>query len=101
MRQTSPCSRPLVRGLLAEVAPDRADDLARIDPNGDLWAALDLDSLDHLTVMTRLAEELGVDIAEHDYPRLISLRQLEEFVDGHRRPDGTFGSDHPPPRDVQ
>jgi acyl carrier protein len=74
-------SATVVRNAIAAVAPDRADELGELDPNIDIWAALDLDSVDHLAVMARLADELGRDIPERGYPLLLSLRQLSEYFD--------------------
>lgn len=71
----------VVRSALAHVAADRTDQLDGIDPDADLWRELDLDSLDHLTAMTEIASVTGVDIAERDYPRLISLSQLCDHVE--------------------
>ena len=70
----------LVRDVLIGVAPERVDALDALDADVDLWEALDLDSLDHLTVMNKLADALGRDIPERDYPRLLSVRQLRDYV---------------------
>jgi acyl carrier protein len=73
----------IVRSAIVAVASERTEELDRLDPDVDLWSVLDLDSLDHLAVVTRLAEGLGVDIPERDYPRLLSLRQLRAYVDSY------------------
>lgn len=80
MPQTSGRTLDVVRSAIAMVATDRMQDFDRLDPDVDLWSALDLDSLDHLTVMTALAEHLGADIPERDYPRLLSVRQLHDYM---------------------
>lgn len=80
MPQTSGRKLDVVRAAIETVTPDRTQEFDRLDPDVDLWSALDLDSLDHLTVMTALAEHLGADIPERDYPRLLSVRQLREYV---------------------
>ena len=71
----------MVRSALALVAAERVDELEALDADTDLWRAFDLDSLDHLTVMTQIASVTDVDIAERDYPRLISLNQLCAHVE--------------------
>ena len=80
MAQTFRLTSDVVRRALSAVAPERLHTLDRLDPDVDLWSALDLDSLDHLSVMTTLAEHLDADIPEHDYPRLLSIRQLHDYI---------------------
>ena len=46
----------------------------------DFWTELQLDSMDHLAVMTRLSEQSGVDIAERDYPRLTTIGSVRDFL---------------------
>ena len=65
--------RRILLDAIAEVAPELEGELADLDPTVDLWRELELDSMDHLTVMTRLAEATGRDIPERDYPRLCSV----------------------------
>lgn len=80
MQETSPGTTDVVRSAIVAVASDRVGEFDSIDPDADLWSALDLDSLDHLAVVTRLAEHLGFDIPEHDYPQLLSLRQIHSYM---------------------
>jgi acyl carrier protein len=70
----------LVRSAITEVAPELAPELADLDPDVDLWRELELDSMDHLSVMTRLAEATGRDIPERDYPKLLSLRAICDYL---------------------
>ncbi len=70
----------LVRSALVEVAPELEPELDDLDPNVDLWRELELDSMDHLSVMTRLAEATGRDIPERDYPRLRSLSAITAYL---------------------
>ena len=60
----------------AELEPELAD----LDHDVDFWVELQLDSMDHLAVMTRLSEQTGVDIAERDYPRLTTVNSLRDFL---------------------
>jgi len=70
----------LVRRAISEVAPELAPELDDLDPNVDLWRELELDSMDHLSVMTRLSEATGRDIPERDYPKLRSLQEICEYL---------------------
>ena len=81
MTGPTPFAFEVVRSALVLVAAERVDELEIIDPDTDVWRAFDLDSLDHLTVMNQIANTTGVDIAERDYTRLISLSQLCEHVE--------------------
>jgi acyl carrier protein len=81
MTATPSPAREMVHAALYQVASDRRDELDGLDPDADVWRELDLDSLDHLTVMTYIAEATNVDIAERDYPRLITMRQLTAHVE--------------------
>lgn len=76
MAATTPHAREVVHAALQQVAPDRGDEFDGLDPDTDVWRELDLDSLDHLTVMTYIADATDADVAERDYPRLITMRQL-------------------------
>ena len=70
----------LVRSAIAEVAPEVAPELDDLDPDVDLWRELELDSMDHLSVMTRLSEATGRDIPERDYPKLRSLHAICDYL---------------------
>jgi len=70
----------LVRSAIVEVAPELAPELDDLDPHADLWRELELDSMDHLSVMTRLSEATGRDIPERDYPKLRSLSAIREHL---------------------
>lgn len=73
-------ARSLVIDVIGSVAPDIADELATADPDADIWEAFDLDSMDHLNVMTGLAEQTGIEIPERDYGRLRSLRSISDHL---------------------
>ena len=80
---STPDNRGLVTMILAaiaEVAPELEPELADLDHDVDFWRELQLDSMDHLAVMTRLAEQTGVDIAERDYPRLTTVTAIRDFL---------------------
>lgn len=81
MNSSGACPAEVVRRALAQVATDRADDLDTLDPCADVWRELDLDSLDHVTVMEVISDATGTEIAEREYPRLLSLAQLRAHVE--------------------
>jgi acyl carrier protein len=81
MNKSDPCAADVVRSAIAHVAPDRADDLDGLDRSVDVWREFDLDSLDHVIVMELIADATGCDIAERDYPRLLSFGQLCAHVE--------------------
>ena len=66
----------MVHKAIATVAPDVEPELAGLDPDVDLWDELELDSMDHLSVMTRLSEATGREIPERDYPSLTSVSEI-------------------------
>ena len=69
---------------IADVAPEVEPELADLDRDADLWEELELDSMDHLSVMTRLSEATGREIPERDYPALTSMRQIREYLAAER-----------------
>ena len=70
----------MILSAIADVAPELEPELADLDPDVDFWLELQLDSMDHLAVMTRLSEQTGVDIAERDYPHLTTVNSLRDFL---------------------
>ena len=70
----------LVLRAIAEVAPDVEPELASLDPDVDLWVELELDSMDHLSVMTLLSESTGREIPERDYPALTSVTDISGYL---------------------
>ncbi len=70
----------MILSAIADVAPELQPELADLDHDVDFWMELQLDSMDHLAVMTRLSEQTGVDIAERDYPRLTTVDALSGFL---------------------
>jgi acyl carrier protein len=63
--------RRLVLDALAGVAPEL--DEASLAPNKSFRDQLDIDSMDFLNYVIALHDALKVDIAETDYPRLMSI----------------------------
>ena len=70
----------MILAAIAEVAPEVEPELADLDHDVDFWTELQLDSMDHLAVMTRLSEQTGREIPERDYPRLTTLNSLSQYL---------------------
>ena len=85
---------PIIMDAVQRVAPERAGDLADLDGDIDFWEALDLDSIDHLTVMEGISAAIGVDIPDRDLPRLLTLNQLVQYTDD--RPHDSPAADRDP-----
>ncbi len=70
----------MILAAIADVAPELEPELADLDHDVDFWTELQLDSMDHLAVMTRLSEQSGIDIAERDYPHLTTIGSVRDFL---------------------
>jgi acyl carrier protein len=70
--------RNIITQELVRIAPDV--DPATIDPHGDLREECDIDSMDVLNLITALHQRLSVDIAEVDYPKLMTLDGAVEYL---------------------
>jgi acyl carrier protein len=72
----------MILAAIADVAPELEPELADLDHDVDFWTELELDSMDHLSVMTRLATQTGRDIPEIDYPHLTTVNQISSYLTG-------------------
>lgn len=63
--------RTVVLAALGEVAPEA--ELERLEPAAELREVLDLDSIDFLRFVQRLAEATGVEVPESEYAQLSTL----------------------------
>jgi acyl carrier protein len=70
----------MILAAIADVAPELEPELADLDHDVDFWTELELDSMDHLSVMTRLATQTGRDIPEIDYPHLTTVNQISRYL---------------------
>lgn len=66
----------IVIAAITAVAPEVEDELPTLDPATDVFEYLGLDSMDHLNVMTEIAQQTGVEIPEREYGRLRSIEAL-------------------------
>ncbi len=63
-------ARAVLHRAILQVAPDV--DPTDVEPDEDLWFALDLDSMDQLNVMVAIRDQAGIDVPEVDYPKLLT-----------------------------
>ena len=78
--------RATVVRILGEIAPEA--DPVHIRPDVSLRDQLDLDSMDFLNFAIALAETLGVEVPETDYPKLATLAGCVEHFAALRAPSG-------------
>jgi acyl carrier protein len=64
--------------LLGRIAPEVDPNI--LDPNDDLRIVLDIDSFDFLNFLIGLNQELGVEIPEADYSRVVTLADLTKYI---------------------
>ena len=73
--------REVVLSILGGIAPEV--DLSQVKPGSDLRDELDIDSMDFLRFVVGIAERLGVEIPEADYPRVRTLDGCVEYLAAH------------------
>jgi acyl carrier protein len=71
-------ARTTLAAALHDVAPDV--DLDAIDPDAPFQEEADIDSMDFLNLVSRLYDRAGVDIPEHDYPKLSTLSEFLAYL---------------------
>lgn len=69
-----------VLAVIVSVAPEVEGELGALDRNADVFESLGLDSMDHLDVMTGIAERTGIEIPEREYGQLRSVSALAERI---------------------
>jgi len=65
--------------IIMDVVPD--EDCSGLDPEKELRAQLDLDSMDFLDIVMELRKQYGVEVPEPDYPKLASLSSCVEYLE--------------------
>ena len=73
-------NRNTILQAIAFVAPDVEPGLADLDPTIDLWNELQLDSMDRLSVLSRLAETTGTEISDRDAAQLTSIDEILRYL---------------------
>jgi len=67
--------------VLSEIAPEA--DVERLKSDLPIREQLDIDSMDQLRFLVALHQDLGIDIPEADYPKLISIASCIDYLE-HR-----------------
>jgi len=67
-----------VEVALESIAPDV--DASAGNSAEDLFVEFDIDSMDFLHLITRLAEHFGTSMPESDYPRMRSIDALVKYL---------------------
>jgi acyl carrier protein len=70
--------KEIIFKLLKRIAPEA--DFSTLAPSEDIRAALDIDSFDFLQFLIGLNEEVGVEVPEADYGKLVSLQDLVGYL---------------------
>jgi acyl carrier protein len=73
--------RAAVLTALSEVAPEA--ELDRLEPGAELREVLELDSIDFLRFVQRLAATTGVEVPESDYAQLSTLDGVISYLASH------------------
>ncbi len=72
--------RAAVLSILGGIAPEV--DLSQVKPAADLREELDVDSMDFLRFVVGIAERLGVEVPEADYPLIRTLDGCVAYLAG-------------------
>lgn len=75
---TNDDARAVIISVLGRIAPEI--DPATIDPDAELGDELDLDSMDFLNLVEGVAAETHREIAERDYPQLMTLAGFTQYL---------------------
>jgi acyl carrier protein len=71
----------IIRDAIRRIVPDA--DFTTVGPDAPFRDALELDSLDFLTLVETLTKRTGVRIDEDDYPNLTTLSTCADFLLAH------------------
>lgn len=70
--------KEIIFKVLKRIAPEA--NLGGLAPNQDVRQTLDIDSYDFLMFLIGLDEELGVEIPESDYEKLVTLDDITQYL---------------------
>lgn len=79
MNESTTALQTVIESILV-VAPETDAEIVSLDTSVDVFEALGLDSIDHLGVMTQLADRTGVEIPEREYGSLRSIDALASRI---------------------
>ena len=71
--------KEIIEKGLARIAPEA--DFSELEPTENIREELDVDSFDFLQFLIGLNEELGVEIPEEDYEKLVSMNDLVSYLE--------------------
>jgi acyl carrier protein len=69
--------------LLRNIAPEA--NLSALKENENLREKLGIDSFDFLNLMIGINENLGVEIPETDYGKLVTLNEIIHYIANHTK----------------
>jgi acyl carrier protein len=78
MAKTKEEIREMVRGIIAEIAPD--EDAGVLKADVPLREQLDLDSMDFLDIVMELRKKYSINVPEADYIHLESLDSCANYL---------------------
>ena len=70
--------KKIIESGLAKIAPET--DFTELPPTENIREELDIDSFDFLNFLIGLNDDLGVDIPENDYEKLVSMDDLVGYL---------------------
>ena len=70
--------KKIIETGLLKIAPEA--DFSELLPGENIREELDIDSFDFLNFLIGLNEELGIEIPESDYEKLISMNDLVAYL---------------------
>ena len=76
----------LVRSVITDVAPDV--EVVDVLPDTELHTDLELDSMDFLNIAAAVRQRSGIEIPEHDFPRLATIGAFTDYLVGRSAGDG-------------
>jgi acyl carrier protein len=68
-----------IKTIIDTVAPGCG--VEDVEGDADLREELDLDSMDFLSILVAIKEQLGVEVPERDYPQVRTLDALVAYVE--------------------
>lgn len=77
----------LVKKHIHKIAPEA--DLDQLDSDEDLGSSLDLDSMDFFRLLTRLSEDLDLEIPEEEYAKLRSINAIVNYCQSTKEEKNT------------
>lgn len=70
-----------VIAIIEDIAPDA--DMASISETENFREAFNMDSMDFLSIVERIAADLGVEIPEADYENVQNLSGMIAYIQAH------------------